>query len=214
MFRHIVANQDKYPLDGVVHWKLEIDYPWVEDVMKEVKNYCNVTGIPYYEISPSVSWYELVEKWGIPTRTCRWCNSKYKLDCMRQFKHLLKEKGFKPIFYIGFCADEVKRFKNDIYPLRDMGVYEATILEWAKGQKVFNDYYKYNKRQGCMYCPMSSQDNLCYLKHFYPSEYEYFMNKCIETEQKYNTTIFQGNPKYDTRYIMKRVEEKEEIIYG
>ena len=131
------------------------------------------------------------------------------MDCSKQLKDFLKTKGYRPVFYIGFCADEKKRFKKDenIYPLAELGIYEATILEWAKNQEIFNDYYKYNARQGCMFCPMSSMDSLAYLCLYYPKEFETMFKMCKDTEAKYNVTIFQSNPKYNSEYIERRVKE-------
>ena len=60
--------------------------------------------------------------------------------------------GCRPIWYIGLCADETKRFKvelNDVcagvrYPLAEAGIIESDILEWAKHQSIFNNYYVFN----------------------------------------------------------------------
>lgn len=213
----ILNNLDKYPLDACVHYKLEIDYPFVNNVIEDMKNRLDKIGIPFYIFEPRYSWYEKVEKYGIPNRKCRWCN-KYKMDCNLQMKEFLRNKGLRTVEYIGFCADEESRFKYTIgeynsnnkfiYPLAEEGIIEQDILKWAKKQKIFNNYYKYNFRQGCMYCPMASIDNLAYLAKFYPNEFEWFMEKCIETENKYNTGIFQSNKKYNSRYYKDIILKK------
>lgn len=136
---------------------------------------------------------------------------------------MLKANGKKSVMYIGFCADEYKRFKyelNDrnenvrqIYPLAENGINELDIWEWAKTQEIFNDYYKWNKRCGCICCPMSSIDNLVYTKVYYPQEYKKYMSLALETEKALEEklgrkfSVWASDPKYNTEYKMRRVEE-------
>ena len=42
MLMLILSRPDKYQLDGVVHFELEIDYPFIKDVVNlmEEKSYC------------------------------------------------------------------------------------------------------------------------------------------------------------------------------
>ena len=100
--------------------------------------------------------------------------------------------------------------KNVIYPLVENGIVEENILEWAKQQDIYNDYYKYNDRCGCMGCPMSTLKEGVYLKRYYPKEFNYFYKKMIETEKKVSKEKGQkfsiwGNSKYDTEYRIKRI---------
>lgn len=160
--------------------------------------------------------------YGYPMRQRRWCNDQYKLNCKKQFTKYLNEHGLRPIWYIGFCADEAKRFKvslfdseaNSRYPLAEQGINEELILEWAKNQPIFNDYYKYNRRCGCMGCPLSSYLNTAYDAIYYPENFNSYM-KCAElTEERiYKETgnrisVWQGNSKYDTKYRRRMIEEK------
>ena len=123
------------------------------------------------------------------------------------------------VSYIGYCVDEIKRYENrkckkEIYPLVDFGIEEETILEWAKNIPIFNDYYKYNKRCGCMFCPMSSMKETAYLLKYYPDKYEELMMLVKETECKREKelerpfSVFSSNPKYNADYRDKRVKEK------
>ena len=161
MLNYILHNLDRYPLNGVVHFELEIDYPFIHDVIDYMESECKRFGIQFVRIKPRKSWAELYDKYGFPTRKARWCNSQYKLDANRQLNEWLNEVGFYVVYYIGYCADEERRFnkrlsakKLEIYPLVENGINEDVILEWAKTQPIFNNYYKTNKRCGCMYCPM------------------------------------------------------------
>lgn len=211
MLNLILHNLDKYKLDGVVHFELEIDYPFIKNVIDYMESECKRFGIPFVRIKPRTSWYEFYNKYKFPIKKARWCNDKYKLDCKKQLSDFLKSKGENLICYIGYCFDEKNRYenrnnKNEIYPLVDYKVYEDDILNWAKNVPIFNDYYKYNKRCGCMFCPMSSLQNMAYLLKYYPNEYNEFMRLAKETEvfreKELNKpfSVFSANPKYNTDY--------------
>lgn len=226
----ILQNLDKYPLDGVVHYELEIDFPFIKNVIDYIEEECKKHGIPMFRIKPEQTWEYLYNtkyasggKWLYPTRKARWCNSKYKLSCSRQLVQMMKAQGKKVVYYIGFCADEPKRFKanlferevntTQIYPLAEMGIYEDDIWAWAKTQPIYNDYYKYNRRCGCMACPMSDFKNLVYLKKYYPAQFDYFMEKATFTERERERelgrpfSVWASDPKYNTDYKVRRVNE-------
>lgn len=164
MLRLILQSLDKYPLDGVVHFELEIDYPFIKDVIDYMEEELNRYGVPMFRIKPDRTWDELYEKYGFPSRAKRWCNNEYKLRAEKKLREFLLSRGERLVSYIGFCADEVKRFRYElgardekvkqIYPLAEEGIEEKTILEWARTVPIFNDFYKYNTRCGCMLCPM------------------------------------------------------------
>lgn len=230
MLNLILHNLDKYPLDGVVHFELEIDYPFIKQVIDYMESECRRFGIRFVRIKPRTSWNELYEKYGFPTRVSRWCNNLYKLDAKKQLQEFMKSLGFYTVFYIGYCADEEKRFmkrmtptNREVYPLVDFGINENEIWEWAKGQPIYNNYYKTNTRCGCMYCPMSSYINFAYLLKYYPDNYNFMIEKMKETEairekeldRKFS--VISSNPKYNADYLdnivrtkwLKKLEEKE-----
>lgn len=223
MLNLILNNLDKYPLDGVIHFELEIDYPFIKDVIKYMEARCKEYNIPFIRIKPRKTWDELYNKNGFPTRKNRWCNSQYKIDCKKQFDKFKKEHGYRVIYYIGYCVDEFNRYgtRKDIherYPLVEEGIIENYILQWARNVPIFNDFYIYNARCGCMYCPLQSLKESAYLRKYYPDNYNYMMKLAKETEEKIEKelgrpfSIWQSNPKYNTEYRMKRIEEmiKEE----
>lgn len=164
MLNLILNNLEKYPLDMVVHFDLEIDWDWSKKVIEFMEKRCKDNGIKFVRIKPRKTWKELYEKYDMPRKFVRWCNSSYKLDCKKQLNKWIKEQNCRPIAYIGFCADEVKRFKYEVgtdwnlqeecYPLAEEGIIEEDIWQWAKDVPMFHDWYKYSKRQGCMFCPM------------------------------------------------------------
>ena len=218
MLNIILHNLDKYPLDGVVHFELEIDYPFIKNVIDYMENECKKHNIKFVRIKPRKSWYELYEKYGMPTRKARWCNSKYKLDSLKQLKEFMIKQGSYVVSYIGYCVDEVNRYEkrkeNEIYPLVDFNISEDKILEWAKTVPLFNNYYKSNRRCGCMFCPMSSRINLAYLLKYYPEKYDELMKLSKDTEKTREKelgrcfSVRSSNPKYNTDYIDNNVRFK------
>lgn len=144
MLKLIWENPARYPLHGVFHIELEIDYPFIKNVIDYMEKECKQRGIPFIRIHPRQTWDSLYYKLGFPSKLVRWCNDRYKLSALDDFKKYLKQFNEKPIQYIGFCADETKRLKNngDIYPLAENGITEDSILTWAKNTDLFEGFYK------------------------------------------------------------------------
>lgn len=184
----IINNLKKYPLDGVVHFELDIDYPFIKNVINLMERECFKRNIKFVRIKPTKTWEELYDKYGYPSMMRRWCNNVYKLDAKKQLINYMKSLGYNTIFYIGYCKDEERRYSirtlNERYPLVEENILEDTILEWAKTQPIFDDFYKYNRRCGCMYCPMASLKEIAYLYKYYPENYYYMLDKIRQTEQK------------------------------
>ena len=154
--------------------------------------------------------------------TCGWENDPTEnSDAKRQLSEWLNEVGFYVVNYIGYCADEERRSnkrlsakKLEIYPLAENGINEDVILEWAKTQPIFNNYYKTNKRCGCMYCPMSSFLNFAYLYKYYPENFRYMLEKMRKTEELREKelgrpfSVISSNPKYNADYLEHIVKTK------
>lgn len=183
MLGFILSHPDKYPLDMVVHYQLEIDWEWAERVVDKMESMCNKAGIKFVRIKPRKSWQELYEKYNFPSRVVRWCNSHYKLDCEAQIHEWVRSQGCRPVEYIGLCADEKKRFKYEIgnwkeqiicYPLAEEGIEESTILEWARNNPIFENWYKYMTRQGCKFCPMIQLKELAYMYKYDRKSFEQY----------------------------------------
>ena len=219
MLKIILNNLDKYPLDGVVHFELDIDYPFIKNVINYMETECLKYGIKFVRIKPRTTWEELYNKYNFPTRINRWCNSKYKLDAKNQLVDYMKSLGYSTTFYIGYCLDEICRYSkrtmlNERYPLVEEKVNEIDILNWAREVPIFNDYYKYNKRCGCMYCPLSSYLNLAYLYKYYPSNFNYMIEKMRASEKLLSNRLGRPfavrgvNSKYNADYVEHIVKNK------
>ena len=221
MLNYILHNLDRYPLNGVVHFELEIDYHFIHDVIDYMESECKRFGIQFVRIKPRKSWGELYDKYGFPTRKVRWCNGSYKLDAQRQLSEWLNSLGYYVVYYIGYCADEERRFskrlnaqKTERYPLAENGITEDVIWEWAKTQPIFNHFYETNKRCGCMYCPITSYLNYAYLYKYYPDHFQYMIEKMRETERLRETelgrpySVISSNPKYNADYLENIIKTK------
>lgn len=211
MLNLILQNPDKYPLDMVVHFELEIDWVWAKEVIDFMEARCVQAGIKFVRIKPRKTFQELYEKYDLPTRNARWCNKSYKLDCKKQLNKWITEQNCRPIAYIGLCADETQRFKYDIgdwkeqdccYPLAEEGITEDIIWEWAKTQPIFKGWYNHFKRQGCMICPMLSRKEMAYLNYNYPDIWDKWVDMIDKYEQRFNTTLF-GKPIAQMERVIK-----------
>lgn len=220
MLYHILNNLDRYPLNGIVHFELEIDYPFIKNVIDEMEKECKKYEIPFFRIKPRKKWIDMYNKFKYPNRVVKWCNWEYKLDCKYQLNDMMKKQNKEVIYYIGLCANEENRvkkkeYKNSIFPLYEMGVYEETIWKWARTNPIFNDYYKYNKRCGCYNCPMQNMNNTKYNSIYYPNLYIEYMTQArkseIEVEKKTGKgySVWQSNSKYNTEYRFNRIQQIE-----
>ena len=228
MLNLILHNLDKYPLDGVVHFELGIDYPFIHDVIDYMESECKKHGIVFKRIKPRKTWEELYNttskngtRWMYPTRRVRWCNSRYKLDAAEQLDGWLKSNGMYCVYYIGYCFDEEKRYSKrksekvtERYPLVEEGILEDDIWAWAKTQPIFNHYYETQRRCGCMLCPMLSKMSAAYVYKYYPDKWEYMLEKMRETERERERelgrpfSVYASNPKYNADYLEHIIKTK------
>lgn len=211
MLGYILQHLDIYPLDYVVHYELEIDWSWTKAVVDKMEAMCKVAGIPFIRIKPRKSWIELYNKYDMPTRRARWCNSDYKLDAEKQMVKWIESQNCRPIAYIGFCADETRRFKYALgnwekemycYPLAEEGITEDVVLAWARKNPIFSDWYKYFTRQGCMMCPMLTRKELAYMCKYEHESFEKYFEYVSAYEQKYNT-YFWDKPCWQIRKVIE-----------
>lgn len=202
MLNLILQNPTKYPLDLVVHFELEIAWPWERDVVDFMESRCVKYGLKFIRMKPRKTFDELYAKYDMPTRNARWCNSEYKLDCKKQLNDWILSQNCRPVAYIGFCADEQKRFKYELgewenqdccYPLAEEGINEDVILEWAKEQDIFQGWYKHFKRAGCMFCPMLSRKEMAYMLIHYPQMYDKYIGMIKSYDARFDTHAF-GEP--------------------
>lgn len=226
----ILANPQKYPLDMVVNFELEIEWQVAKNVVDFMQSECNKHGIKFLRIKPRKSWQELYDRYGFPCSKVRWCNILYKLDCKKQLNEWIESQNCRPLAYIGLCADETKRFKYDLgdwekqdicYPLAEEGIKESQILEWARNQDLFDGYYDLLDRMGCKACPLASMREWAYLLYKDQEFYEIAINQIRSTEIK----VANAGRKYNFRGLSadefdRRIRNKwlpileHDLLYG
>lgn len=230
MMKVILENPNKYPLDMVVHFELEIDWDFVKNVVNDIEKMCIARGIKFVRIKPRKTWMELYEKYDMPLRTTKWCNGMYKNDCKKQLNEWIAEQNCRPVAYIGLCADETKRFKYEIgdwekqdvcYPLAEEGINEVDILRWARGVPQFNNWYHVFQRQGCWLYPNLTYMEIAYLCKYYPENYAKYKEYVTEYENKYEKPFFScyswGKdifPRIETKWLRKLNETEEKASMG
>lgn len=84
MINLILNNLDKYPLDMVVHYDMELDWEWTKEVVDFIEERCTKAGLKFVRIKPRHDWNYFYEKKGFPNRQVRWCSNELKADCVRQ----------------------------------------------------------------------------------------------------------------------------------
>ena len=60
----ILQMPDKYPLDMVVNFELEIEWRVAKNVVEDMERRCRRAGIKFIRIKPRIRWDELYEKYG------------------------------------------------------------------------------------------------------------------------------------------------------
>lgn len=230
MMKIILENPKKYPLDMAVHFELEIDHDFVKDSVAAIEKMCNSISVPFKRIKPRKKWEELYEKYGFPRRTARWCNNMYKLDCDKQIKEWITSQKCRPVSYIGFCADEKKRFKYQVgawnpeefqdvcYPLAEEGIDEVEVLKWARKQTaIFGDWYKFFARQGCWLCPMASCREIAYLYLNDRKKFDLFIKYARESEERFgmyfHKPIDELIETIKTKYVPILIDEGKDLNF-
>lgn len=109
---------------------------------------CEKHGIKFVRIKPRRTWEEffynkcITKKgtetiYGFPTRKARWCNDKYKLDSLKQLEEWMNSLGCYTVRYIGYCADEEKRFaKREREKFTPLLTLTSRKTLYCNGQKI------------------------------------------------------------------------------
>ena len=93
MLNLILNNLDKYPLDMVVHYDMELDWEWTKEVVAFMEERCNQAGLKFVRIKPEHDWNYYYQQWGFPNRQVRWCNNRLKINCVKQITNWIKEQN-------------------------------------------------------------------------------------------------------------------------
>lgn len=56
MLKLIFEHPEKYPIDGVVHYELETDFPFIKNVIDYMESECKKHGVPFLRLQPRTPW--------------------------------------------------------------------------------------------------------------------------------------------------------------
>lgn len=107
---------------------------------------------------------------GWPTMFGRYCNSKLKLQALKQ----MEKHTAGCIHYIGIAADEPKRIikherkENVRMPLVEAGWTEEMCRGWCEQNGLLAPNYAFSRRSGCFFCPYQPLDQLRMMRRDYP----------------------------------------------
>ena len=105
---------------------------------------------------------------GWPGIRVRWCTGQLKTHLIS--KEINRLKGSRHVIqYIGIAADELKRVKNEVYPLAEWGITEAQALQICYDRGFdFGGLYHIYRRASCWCCPFQRMDELRKLRQHHP----------------------------------------------
>lgn len=109
---------------------------------------------------------------GWPGITVRWCTGQLKTHLINKEVNRLKAEK-NALHYVGIAADEVKRCKQEQYPLVEWGITEAQALQICYNHGFdFGGLYEIYHRVSCWCCPLQRIDELRKLRHHHPQLWE------------------------------------------
>lgn len=127
------------------------------------------------------------DNYGFPFTIGAWCNSRLKLEPIRDYLKTFKEPVMQ---YIGIAYDEPKRLERldkDKYitPLVDLKITEKEAMEICRKEGLLSPIYETSFRGGCWFCVKQNIRQLKNLYHNYPE----LWNKLKEMEKNSHNTF-------------------------
>lgn len=109
---------------------------------------------------------------GWPGIRVRWCTGMLKTHLIsKEVNRLKAEKN--ALHYVGIAADEMKRCKDEIYPLVTWGITEAQALQICYNRGFnFGGLYEIYNRASCWCCPFQRIGELRKLRQHHPELWE------------------------------------------
>lgn len=147
-------------------------------------------------LRPDTTFFRLVEKKGLPSRTRRWCceelKEKYGIG-KRSLEGMRKEESPKRGLYEPEQCDSRKWMKGAIHVLPMLEWSESQVWDYIRSNNLpYMKYYDapYNfKRHGCVGCPLCSKSQLRVEFSAFP-RYAYAFMRAIKKHMKYKPNNF------------------------
>lgn len=223
----------KMPLDEVVYCDIRFNEKslsgetpemaeWIPKAEKILKEKFNITvkhifskwtfKSHFYRIKQKGN--HIGDSYGFPYVVGAWCNSRLKLEPMRNYINLILKSGESVTEYIGIAKDEPKRLerykkleteKHKYVTLADFDITELEAIEICKENGLLSPIYKNSFRGGCWFCPKQSLKQLKWLYTNHPELWQILKNmeKDSHNTFKPNMTIFD----LEERFKKEKVNE-------
>lgn len=122
----------------------------------------------------------------------------------KEVNRLKAEKN--ALHYVGIAADEVKRCKQEQYPLVEWGITEAQALQICYNHGFdFGGLYEIYHRVSCWCCPLQRIDELRKLRHHHPQLWE----KLREMDDRARAQFGSGPlGQFKQNWSIERLEER------
>jgi len=164
------------------------------DTLEYVKTVCKWLGVKLVFLKPRKDYFTLVERWGFPTMTRRWCCFHLKIQPLKDF---FSNKNGPLMVFDGIRSDE--SYRRASFP--QIGFHKHfgclcchIIFDWssydvrqyiAKNNLYVNPLYDLGlKRASECWCPVyKAREQFVMLKENYPD----FFNKLVHLESKLKT---------------------------
>ncbi|ADG13106.1 phosphoadenosine phosphosulfate reductase [Methanocaldococcus infernus ME] len=156
-----------------------LEFPETLKNVEEVKNKFN---LDIKVLKPKLSFWELVEKYGIPGRDYRWCSEELKLKPLKEYvkEEVLSFLGLRK--YESYSRAKKKLIEKNTYIEKQINAYP--IFHWSslhvwlfllKEKAPYNKLYEKGfDRIGCYLCPAMGLGEIERVKKFYPELWERF----------------------------------------
>jgi PP-loop superfamily ATP-utilizing enzyme len=185
---HVILRE-KLPLDDVVAFQSDWEFPEMEDHFRLVESN---TGVSIRRVYQRTSWWELRKRWGWPKSQCRWCTGEKGSVIDKETRGCGK--------YIGLNADESYRTakysqskgqkKWARWPLVDFGITASGAIGMCRALGyTWGGLYDLWPRPSCWCCPMQKVDGLRTLRKHRPKLWAELLSMDDGREFKAGKTI-------------------------
>ena len=177
--------EKKMPIDYIIFTDTGAEFPetyrHIQEVNRRIAKYgLKIIKIPMdYTLEEFMTIYK--RKYGVakghpytfPTPKLRWC-TEYKAKSARKFQRELEKQGYLVKVYIGYSADEQKRFEVIKTRETKQRKFIALLIDWGMTEKDSLEYcyslgfdwdglYKHIDRVSCFLCPLTNKKGVEYL---------------------------------------------------
>ena len=213
----------------VVFGNTDMEFPTTLAMIDEVRDYCKLREVKFYEASADFPSSESWRIFGPPARRVRWCCTVHKTaPVINKLSEISGVKHVKSMMITGVRGDEsASRADYDelSFGKKLAGQYSFhPILDWSSAEVYlyiyqnnlpFNEAYKLGfNRVGCIMCPNSSEKHEYIKRCFFPKLVDEYCERITSTSCKDlsgdNKKLFMENGGWKTRLSGRELKFSED----